>query len=172
MFAMIIAALGITACGSNNDDEKNGGGGSTSSTFTITYDGEINEVENASWLNPLYGNGGYNKGNYFCLENYPMATGQIHILFPYDQYDENLPPSYFFEGYSDFGSSATDIEYITSSTSGFYGENTSGSAKVTKNDGQNITIQFSNYAFEVAKNGQSHSFVLDGVLTFKAYLYN
>ena len=56
--------------------------------------------------------------------------------------------------------------------SGWHGENTSGSAKVTKNDGKNITIQFNKYAFEVNRSGKSHSFVLDGTLTFQAYMYD
>jgi hypothetical protein len=52
-----------------------GGGGGSTSSFSITYDGEKNEVENVEWLNPHYGNGGYDKGNYFCLESYPLGNG-------------------------------------------------------------------------------------------------
>lgn len=171
MFAMVLAILSLAACSKSSDDD--GGGGTPSgSTFTITYDGERNEVENTSWINPLFGNGGTKKGNYFCLENYPLNRGQIHIVFPYDQYKGNVPPSYFTVGYNDFGESATDIEFISSEMSGWYGEYISGNAAVTKNDGKNITVQFSKYAFEVRKNSKSHSFILDGTLTFQAYLYN
>ncbi len=173
MLAMMVAASSFTACSSSSSDDEDGGGVNPSgSTFTITYDGEENEVENTSWINPLYGNGGYDKGNYFCLENYPLGKGQIHIIFPYSQYGENVQPSFFSVGYSDFGESATDIEYITTSMSGWYGEYISGSAKVTKNDGKNITINFSKYTFEVEKGGKSHNFILDGTLTFSAYMYN
>lgn len=144
----------------------------SSSSFTITYDGNKNEVENTSWINPLFGHGGQNKGNYFCLDNYPLNNGQIHIIFPYDKYKSNVQPSYFAVGYNDFGETATDIEFITTSMSAWYGEYVSGSAKVTKNDGKNITINFSKYTFEVERSGKSHKFVLDGTLTFQAYLYN
>lgn len=175
LFAMMVAALSLTACGgSDNDDEGiiDGGGLSPSSSFSITFDGEKNYVENVEWINPLFGNGGFKKGNYFCLENYPLGTGQIHIIFPYSQYNGNVQPSYFSVGYSDFGADATDIEYITASMSGWHGDYTSGSARVTKNDGKYITIQFSSYSFEVKRSDRTHSFVLDGALTFMAYLYN
>ena len=172
MLAMMVAALSFTACGSSNSDEDGSGGSPSYSTFTITYDGEMNEVENTSWINPIFGNGGQKKGNYFSLDNYPLNSGQIHIIFPYDEYQGNVPPFYFTVGYNDFGEYATDIEYITSDASGWHGEYVSGSATVTKNDGKNITIQFSRYAFEVSRSGKSHTFVLDGTLTFLAYLYN
>jgi len=171
MLAMMVAALSFTACSSSSSDDEDGGYPS-GSTFTITYDGEKNEVENTSWINPLYGNGGFDKGNYFCLENYPLGKGQIHIIFPYSQYGENVQPSFFSVGYSDFGDAATDIEYITKIRSGWYGEYVSGSAKVTKNDGKNITINFSNYEFDVEQGGKYHTFILDGSLTFQAYMYN
>lgn len=157
--------------GDSGDDDETDGGGSTSS-FTITYDGEKNEVENVEWLNPHYGNGGYDKGNYFCLESYPLGNGQIHIIFPYSQYGMNVPPSYFQVGYNEFGEDATDIEYITTSMSGWHGENVSGSAKVVKNSGSSITLQFSNYMFEVSRSGKTHEFILNGTLEFKNYLYD
>ena len=39
MLAMMVAALGLTACGGDDEDEigGDGGGGSASSTFTILY---------------------------------------------------------------------------------------------------------------------------------------
>ena len=160
----------IVEIGGGNNDE--GGSSSTGSAFSVTVDGVKNEVENVEWLNPVFGHGGYNKGNYFCLESYPLGNGQIHIIFPFSQYNSNVQPSYFSVGYSDFGADATDIEYITASMSGWHGDYTSGSARVTKNDGKYITIQFSSYSFEVKRSDRTHSFVLDGALTFMAYLYN
>ena len=41
LLAMMVAALGLTACGGSDDDEiggGDGGGSSASSTFTIIYD--------------------------------------------------------------------------------------------------------------------------------------
>lgn len=169
MLAMMVATLGFTACSSGSDDDSEDG---STSTFSITYDGEKNAVENTTWLNPIYGHGGQNKGNYFCLDNYPLGYGQIHIIFPYSQYDKNMPPSYFQVGYNDFGADATDIEYITVSGSGWHGEYVSGSAKVVKNGGNSITIQFSNYKFEVERSGKSHDFILNGTLEFDCYLYD
>ena len=170
MLAMMVAAFSLTACGGDDDDETGGGG--SASSFSITYDGENNYVEDVEWLNPHYGNGGYNKGNYFCLESYPLGNGQIHIIFPYSQYGMNVPPSYFQVGYNDFGEDATDIEYITTSMSGWHGENVSGSAKVVKNSGSSITLQFSNYKFEVSRSGNTHEFILNGTLEFKCYMYD
>ena len=170
MLAMMVAALCGAACSSSDDDETGGGG--SSSSFSITYDGTKNDVENVKWLNPLFGNGGYSDGNYFCLNNYPLDGGQIHIVFPYSQYGQNLPPSYFIVGYSDFGDDATDIEYISAEMSGWYGEYVSGSAKVVKNGGNSITIQFSNYKFEVSRKGNTHEFILNGTLAFETYMYD
>lgn len=171
MLAMMAAAMGLTAGSSSSDDDETGGGGGSSSSFSITYDGTKNYVENVKWLNPLYGNGGYNEGNYFCLENYPLNGGQIHIIFPYSQYGKNVPPSYFQVGYCDFGEDATDIEYISAEMSGWYGECVSGSAKVIKNSGNSITLQFSNYKFEVSRKGKTHEFILNGTLAFETYMY-
>lgn len=144
----------------------------SSSSFSITFDGQKNDVEDVEWLNPHFGNGGYNKGNYFCLESYPLGNGQIHIIFPYSQYGKNVQPSYFQVGYSDFGAEATDIEYITASMAGWHGEYVSGSAKVVKNSGSSITLQFSNYQFEVNRNEKTHEFILNGTLEFKNYMYD
>lgn len=169
MLALLVAVMGFASCG-GDDDEVDNGGSSMGSSFSITRDGERNEVENVKWLNPHYGNGGFKKGNFFCLEDYPFARGQIHIIFPYDQYNENVPPSYFYVGYSDFDDFATDIDFITSGMEGWHGEYSSGSAKVTKNDGKNITVLFSNYTFEVKRREYSHTYILDGSLTFVVYL--
>ncbi len=74
MLATMVAALSLTACSSSSDDDNDDGGGFTSS-FSITYDGQRNDVENVEWLNPHFGNGDYNKGNYFCLESSPLGNG-------------------------------------------------------------------------------------------------
>lgn len=87
------------------------------------------------------------------------------------KWGENVQPSNFPVGYSDFDEDATDIEFISGEFSGWYGEYVSGSAKVTANDGKYITIQFSNYAFEVERKNSVHTFVLNGSLKFQAYLY-
>ena len=173
MLAIMGAALSFTACSSCSDDDDFGGGEDryTSSDFTITYDGEEHSVELAEWINPIFGNGGYKKGNYFCLDNYPLNNGQIHIIFPYSKYGENVQPSFFPVGYSDFDEDATDIEFISAEFTGWDGEYTSGSAKVVKNNGKYITIKFSNYKFEVRRNGKSHKFILNGTLDFLCYLY-
>ncbi len=144
----------------------------STSSFSITYDGERNDVEDVEWLNPHFGNGGYNKGNYFCLESYPLGNGQIHIIFPYSLYGKNVQPSYFQVGYSDFGEDATDIEYITTSMAGWHGEYVSGSAKVVKNSGSSITLQFTCYKFEVSRSGKTHEFILNGTLEFENYMYD
>ena len=170
MLAMMVAALSFTSCGGGDDDEINGGS-APSSSFSITYDGKKTDVELTEWINPIFGNGGSKKGNYFCFDNYPLGKGQIHIIFPYSQYGENVQPSHFPVGYSDFDEDATDIEFISGEFSGWYGEYVSGSAKVTANDGKYITIQFSNYAFEVERKNSVHTFVLNGSLKFQAYLY-
>ena len=51
-------------------------------------------------------------------------------------------------------------------------ENVSGTAKMVKNNGSSITLQFSNYKFEVSRSGKTHDFILDGTLEFKCYMYD
>lgn len=167
MCAMIMVALTFISCPGSDDEGDEGEG--TSSFFSITCDGEKTEVDNAEWLNPLYS--GFSYGNFFTMESYPVIRGQIHIVFPYDQYGEYVQPSYFNVGYSDFGEDATDIEFITSSLSGWDGEYISGSAKVIKNSGSSITVKFSKYKFGVERRELYHEFILEGTLEFKCYLY-
>ena len=101
MLAMLLVLSSSTCSGSSDDDEINGGS-APSSSFSITYDGKKTDVELTEWINPIFGNGGSKKGNYFCFDNYPLPSGQIHIIFPYSQYGENVQPSHFPVGYSDF----------------------------------------------------------------------
>jgi hypothetical protein len=55
---------------------------------------------------------------------------------------------------------------------GWHGEYVSGSAKVVKNSGSSITLQFSSYKFEVSRSGKTHEFILNGTLEFKNYMYD
>ena len=178
MLAMMVEVLGLTACGGDDDEiGSDGGGSSTSSTFTIIYDDGGEEVIN------------YNSDiaiQSLCasFDNFETSTppvgsrftimigtrGYFHIIFPYQKYGKHLPPSYFPIGYNDFGADATDMVRISASGSGWYGEHISGSAKVTKNDGKYITINFNNYKYSVTSgiNTSRTAYVtLKGSLAFK-----
>ena len=178
MLAMMVAALSLTACGGSNDDENggDGGGSSTSSTFTIIYDdgGEqvfTHDSDSAiQSLGAVFGNlkrGDSPRGSYFGMG---IGTkGDFFIIFPRQKYGDDLAPSYFSVGYSDFGADATDMERVIGG-SGWYGEHISGSAKVTKNDGKYITIDFNNYKYSVTSgiNTSRTAYVtLKGSLAFK-----
>ena len=153
--------------------EGNGGSGSgSSSTFTITRDGEVNEVEITDWIYPQFTNKALKKGAGFSLDDYPLFRGTIYIIFPLEQYGEYLSPSYFPVGYSDFDSYATDIVYVSIEQAGWYGEYISGSARVVKNNGNSITVQFNNYMFYVERNSRSRKYTLNGTLEFKCYMYD
>ena len=179
MLAMMVAALGLTACGGDDGDEIGGDGGgvSASSTFTIIYDDGGEQVfthASDSAIQSLcaeFGNLERHdspRGSYF----YMMigAKGDFYIIFPRQKYGEDLAPSYFSVGYSDFGADATDIERVSASASGWYGDYISGSAKVIKNDGKYITIDFNNYKYSVTSgiNSSRTAYVtLKGSLAFK-----
>ena len=147
-------------------------GSGSSSIFTMTRDGKVYESQDVEDINPIYGHGGHGEGNHFSMDECLPRMGQIHIQFPLSQYGENVPPSYFYVGYNDFGSYATDIVYISSEMAGWHGEYVSGSAVVTKNDGKYITVQFNNYKFSVSRSGSSHEYVLNGTLPFLCYMYD
>ena len=179
MLAMMVAALGLTACGGDDGDEIGGDGGgvSASSTFTIIYDDGGEQVfthDSDIAIQSLcaeFGNLERHdspRGSYF----YMMigAKGDFYIIFPRQKYGEDLAPSYFSVGYSDFGADATDIERVSASASGWYGDYISGSAKVIKNDGKYITIDFNNYKYSVTSgiNSSRTAYVtLKGSLAFK-----
>lgn len=179
MLAMMVAALGLTACGGSDDDEigGDGGGSSTSSTFTIIYDDGGEQVfthDSDIAIQSLCAEFGnlerYDspRGSYFYMM---IGTkGDFYIIFPRQKYGEDLSPSYFSVGYSDFGADATDIERVSASGSGWYGEYISGSAKVTKNDGKYITINFNDYKYSVTSgiNSNRTTYVtLKGSIAFK-----
>ena len=178
MLARMVAALSLTACGGDDEDEisGDGGGSSASSTFTIIYveGGEQvfthdNDIAIQS-LGAVFGNlkrGDSPRGSYFSMMI--GMHGYFHIIFPRQKYGEDLAPSYFSVGYSDFGADATDMERVIGG-SGWYGEHISGSAKVTKNDGKYITINFNNYKYSVTSgiNTKRTAYVtLKGSLAFK-----
>ena len=179
MLAMMVAALGLTACGGDDGDEigGDGGGGSASSTFTIIYDDGGEQVfthDSDIAIQSLCAEFGnlerYDspRGSYF----YMMigAKGDFYIIFPRQKYGEDLASSYFSFCYSDFGAYATDIERVSASASGWYGDYISGSAKVIKNDGKYITIDFNNYKYSVTSgiNSSRTAYVtLKGSLAFK-----
>ena len=179
LLAMMVAALSLTACGGSGDDDEiggDGGGSSTSSTFTIIYDDGGEQVFThdsdiaIQSLGAVFGNlkrGDSPRGSYFGME---IGTkGDFFIIFPRQKYGDDLDPSYFSVGYSDFGTDATDIERVIGG-SGWYGEHISGSAKVTKNDGKYITINFNNYKYSVTSgiNTNRTAYVtLKGSLAFK-----
>ena len=177
LLAMMVAALGLTACGGDDDENDGGGGSSSSSTFTIIYDDGGEQVfthDSDIAIQSLCAEFGnlerYDspRGSYFYMM---IGTkGDFYIIFPRKKYGENLAPSYFSVGYSDFGADATDMERVDASGIGWYGEHISGSAKVTKNDGKYITIDFNNYKYSVTSgiNTSRTAYVtLKGSLAFK-----
>lgn len=52
MLAMMVAALGLTACGNSSDDDEVDGGGGSNAVFTITVDGNTHEYnsEYLEWM--------------------------------------------------------------------------------------------------------------------------
>lgn len=177
MLAMMVAALGLTACGGDDGDEigGDGGGGSASSTFTIIYDDGGEQVfthDSDIAIQSLcaeFGNLERHdspRGSYFDM--IIGTKGNFYIIFPRQKYGEDLAPSYFSVGYNDFGADATDMERVDAYGYGWDGEYISGSAKVTKNDGKYITINFNDYKYSVTRNeGRVVYVTLKGSLAFK-----
>ena len=176
LLVMMVAALGLTACGGDDDENIGGGGSSSSSTFTIIYDDGGEQVFThdsdlaIQALCATFGNLEINnpKGSYFYMMIGTM--GDFYIIFPRQKYGEDLAPTYFSVGYNDFGADATDMVRVSASGSGWYGEYISGSAKVTKNDGKYITIDFNDYKYSVTSgiNTNRTAYVtLNGSLAFK-----
>lgn len=179
MLAMVVAASSLTACGGSDDNDEiggDGGGSSAGSTFTIVYDDGGEQIfthdsdKAIQSLGAMFGNlerGDSPRGSYFGMMI--GAKGDFFIIFPRQKYGEDLAPSYFSVGYNDFGADATDMERVIGG-SGWYGDYISGSAKVTKNDGKYITINFNDYKYSVTSGINTNRIVyvtLKGNLAFK-----
>ena len=159
MLTMMVAALGFTSCGSSDDEDDVGNGGTSSSTsFSITIDGDKHEYDRDYLsLNNLMGTWeSYSNTNYLKITIPPMAN-ELHINFSYP----TNAATFFTVGYSDFENDATRIAlYGTPSKTCTY---VSGSARVIKNDGKNLTIIFNNFSLTW---NTSRTIAFDGTLNF------
>ena len=148
LLAMMVAALGLTACG-GDDDEGNGGGddgGLSSATFTITIDGNKHE-----YLTDYLDNWGSWENIVILIETH---IGPLRF-----QYPSSTTFSSFTSGYSSF---AEDSEKVTIGiTSPQECTHSAGLAKVVSNDGKKMKVQFSNYTFTWKT---SREIILDGTL--------
>ena len=177
MLAMMVAALGLTACGGDDGDEIGGDGGgvSASSTFTILYTYQNGNEEPYTYdneyaikaLSAEFGNLKLferTSGSYFSLM---FPRGDLYIVFPSSKYGKDLDASYFTQGFNDFGEDATEIVRIDPYSAGWYGHYLSGSAKVVKNDGKYVTITFNDYKVSISRMEQEIYIKLNGTLSFE-----
>lgn len=156
MLAMMVAALGLTACSSSDDEE---GSGSSNAAFSITVDGNLHEYnsEYLEWMSLMGTWESYNSATFLKID-VPSLHDEFRFYYP-----SNTNPSSFFKvGYDSFENDATEICIYGSSK--YKCAYASGSAKVTKNDGKNLTVRFSKYTFTWNNGGREIMF--DGTLNF------
>ena len=144
MLAIMVAALGLSACG--GDDEDDGNSSSSSSTFTITIDGNKHE-----YLTDYLDNWGIWENCVILIET---NIGPMRF-----QYPSSTTFSSFTSGYSSFAEDAEKITIGISSPQKC--THSAGSAKVVSNDGKKMKVQFSNYTFTWKT---SREIILDGTL--------
>ena len=158
LLAMTLAALSLTACGGDDKDDIDGGG-SSNAAFTITIDGNKHEY-NGDYLSymDLMGTWESYSGVNFLKINIPSMSNEFRMYFA----SNTNPSSYFKVGYSSFVDDATEICLYSSSKNKC--SHVGGSARVIKNDGRNLTVQFSNYSFTWKSDSREISF--DGTLNF------
>ena len=171
MLVMVISGVTFVSCGGDEEEEIIDEVGGNGRTFLFSFDGskefaQGNEyMELEDYLNPIYYVGWPGEDNHFSIDRYPINGAQLHFDF------SDKEASFFKVGYSDFTKDATRIVYITAAGSGWEGEYESGKAKVTSNNGEFITIQFSNFKCEIERNDIEHTILLDGTLKFRVYRY-
>ena len=159
MLAMMVVALSFTACGSSSDDDEIDGGGGSNAMFTITVDGNPHEYnsEYLEWMSLMGTWESYNSATFLKID-VPSLHDEFRFYYP-----SNTNPSSFFKvGYDSFENDATEICIYGSSK--YKCAYASGSAKVTKNDGKNLTVRFSKYTFTWNNGGREIMF--DGTLNF------
>ncbi|MCH5311688.1 MAG: hypothetical protein J1E57_07025 [Prevotella sp.] len=157
MLAMMVAALGFTACSS--DDDGDAEGGNDDIALTITVDGQKHEFSReivegmdgfATWES-------HNGKNYLRIGTWSMPA-DLQFYYPYGI----VPATFFSVGYDNFENDATDIKLVSAASN--YCDYVSGSATVIKNDGKRMVVKFSNYKF--TWNNGTRSIMYDGALTF------
>jgi len=144
MLAMMVATLGLTACGGSDDDEDDGVNNS-SATFTITIDGNKKEMSQETW--DLLGTW---EGTALLIGT---NIGDFRFKFP-----SGTIFSSFTTGYNSFHYDADKITIGVTSQKCTYA---SGSATVISNDGKNMKVRFSNYTFTW---NTSREIIFDGIL--------
>lgn len=160
MLAMMVAALSFTACGGDDDEVDNGSGSNT--VFTITVDGKEHNY-NSGYLEymDLLGTWESLSNSNFLSIGVPSLLSEFRIYYPMN----TNPSSYFKVGYDSFENDATEI--CLSGGSRYNCSYVKGSAKVTKNDGKNLTVKFSKYTF--TWNGGGREIIFDGTLNILLY---
>ena len=161
LLAMIVAALSFTACGGDDKDDIDGGG-SSNAAFTITIDGNKREYSGdyLSYMD-LMGTWESFSGVNFLKIGIPSMGDEFRMYFT----PNTNPSSYFKVGYSSFVDDATEICLYSSSKNKC--SHVGGSARVIKNDGRNLTVQFSNFAFTWKSGNREIAF--DGTLNFTLF---
>lgn len=160
MLAMMVAALGVASCGGDDDEIDNGGGSNT--VYTITVDGKAHNY-NSEYLDymDLLGTWESLSNSNFLSLGVPSLASEFRIYYPMN----TNPSSYFNVGYDTFENDATEI--CLSGGSRHDCSYVKGSAKVTKNDGKNLTVKFSKYTF--TWNGGGREIIFDGTLNILLY---
>lgn len=159
MLAMTVAALGLTSCGSSNSDDDDFNDDSPSDyMFSITYDGEVHEYSKSYFYVYPEAAVWYEKEHQFFLGT-SRPAGSVGIIFT-----SSVSATDLTSGYNDF------IPYVYASVMGgrFTPKDySSGSATVISNDGEYITIKFSNYTFvKEPENLDSITYIIDGIVKF------
>lgn len=159
VLAMMFAALCITACGSSSDDDEVDGGGGSNAVFTITIDGNPDGYSSdyLEWMDLMATWESYSSATFLKID-IPSLHDEFRFYYP----SNTNPSSYFNVGYDSFENDAKEIcLYGPSKYKCTY---VKGSAKVTKNDGINMTVRFSKYTF--TWNNGSREIMFDGTLNF------
>ena len=146
MLAMLVAALGVTACG--GDDEEVDGGDSFGTIFSITIDGNKHEYDQA-YLDHWDLLGSW-EGTALLIGT---DVGDFRFKFP-----SGTTFSSFTTGYNSFEDDAVKITIGVTSRPCTY---VSGSATVISNDGKNMKVRFNNYKFTW---NTSREIIFDGTL--------
>ena len=146
MLAMLVTALGVTACGGDDEDVD---GGSSGTIFSITIDGNKHEYDQA-YLDHWDLLGSWEGTALLIGTN----IGDFRFKFP-----SGTTFSSFSTGYSSFEDDAEKITIgVASSRPCNY---VSGSATVISNDGKNMKVRFNNYKFTW---NTSREIIFDGTL--------
>lgn len=157
MLALMLASLGLTACG-DDDDNHGGRSGSITSLTIVKSNGEkYISLGGLEWASEYNVNGSLtDNASIYCLMTYEKGASVSYLYINLANGEKSV--SDFPSGY-DLGNPTVNFGKYKSSDNKY--KYASGAVKVVGNNGKGFTLKFDNYK---AERSSSSNIVINGTM--------